>query len=342
MAAMALETAVRYPAISPKSWEHPADRAATSALHAIPLIDRVVKRLGELTIEKRFRQVILGDAVRLGPNQIPATWRSQVRVATVLDLKEPPPLYITQYPLANALTFGVSKPTVILFSGLLTDYQPDEIEAVLAHEAGHVLSDHVYYTTVMVLLRQVLSGALSQVPLAGLPIRGLYYLLLEWARAAELSCDRASALALVDPLVTCRMLMRTAGGPIEGMNVDAFIQQATEFAAEDDLFARRMRFQVEINRTHPFAVRRVAELSRWVASGDYDRIRAGSYVRRGEEPRTSAEFDAAVHHYAERFNGVVERTVGGVSKLSGQIADWLRREPRERVAEGDETDFADE
>ena len=42
----------------------------------------------------------------------------------------------------------------------------------------------------------------------------------------------------------------------------------------------------------------------WVRSGEYDRIVAGNYPRRGEEPPPSAEFDAAVDHYRERFCGV--------------------------------------
>ena len=48
---------------------------------------------------------------------------------------------------------------------------------------------------------------------------------------------------------------------------------------EEDLFARRSRFWSEMRRTHPPAVRRVEELVTWVESGDYDRIRSGSYVR---------------------------------------------------------------
>jgi hypothetical protein len=123
------------------------------------------------------------------------------------------------------------------------------------------------------------------------------------------------------------MLMRTAGGAVEGMNIDAFIQQATEYAEEDDLFARYTRFTSEMARTHPFTVRRVSELIQWVSSGEYDRIRSGSYTHRGEEPRPSEEFQSALSHYRERFALVVERTVGGVGKLSGQIADWLRRTP---------------
>lgn len=328
---MAIEHALTYPDISAKAYEHPADRAATSTLHTIPLLDRLLKVLSELGFEKRTRQLMLGDAVRLGPDQIPSVWNAHVRATAVLDLPEPrPPLYVTQLPFANAMTFGANRPTVLAWSPLLTDYQPDEIEAVLAHEAGHVLSEHVYYTTVLVILGQILQGSLSGAPLAGLPVRAVYLALLEWARAAELSCDRASALAMGDPRITCSMLMRMAGGPVPGMNVDAFVRQATEYVDEDDLLARRARFSSEINRSHPFAVRRVRELVDWVESGAYDRIRSGSYVRRGEEPPPSAEFQDAVRHYRERFLGVIERTGGGMAKLSNQVAGWVRGAGRSR------------
>jgi Zn-dependent protease with chaperone function len=330
---MPIELATRYPGLSPRSYEHPADRAATSALHAIPLLDRLVKRFGRLGVEARYRQMLLGDAVRLGPDQVPAVWAIHFRAATRLDVA-PTPLFVTQQPTVNALTFGMRSPVIVVASSLLADHDPDEVESVLAHELGHVLSDHVTYSTALVLLAQLLSGALSDIPLAGLPVRGLYVALLEWSRAAELTCDRAAALAVDDPMVVCRMLMRMAGGALPGMQVDAFIRQATEYTEEEDLFARRARFASEIGRTHPAAVRRVRELVTWVASGDFDRLRSGSYVRRGEEPPPSAEFDAAVRHYRERFTGVVDRTVGGVNKLSSQVTSWLRRD-------ADSSDFSD-
>lgn len=323
---MAIELATRYPGLSSRTYEHPADRAATSALHAIPMLDRVVKRIGSLGIEQRYRQQLLGDAVRLGPDQIPAAWSSYLRAATHLDLADPPPLFVTQFPMSNAMTFGMRKPVIVASSSLVGGYSADEVESVFAHEVGHVLSDHVTYSTAMVLLGVLAQGALSDVPFADLPVRGLYFALLEWHRATELSCDRAAALAMDDPMVVCRMLMRMAGGALEGMDVDVFIRQATEYAEEEDLFARGARFTSEIGRTHPLAVRRVRELIVWVQSGEFDRIRSGSYVRRGEEPPPSAEWDAAVRHYRERFTGVVERTAGGVTKLSNQISSWLRRQ----------------
>jgi Zn-dependent protease with chaperone function len=330
-----VDLATGYPQISSRSYEHPADRAATSALHAIPLFDSLVKRFARLGAESRYRQVLLGDAVRLGPDQLPALWASHVAAASRLDI-EATPLFVTQHPLVNALTYGMRSPVILVSSSLVLAHEPDEVEAVLAHELAHVLSDHVTYSTALVLLTRALASTVADMPLAGLPLRGLYLALLEWSRAAELTCDRAAALVVGDPIVVCRVLMRIAGGALEGLNVDAFIRQATEYVDEEDLFARRSRLAMELGRTHPAAVRRVRELVKWVESGDYDRIRAGSYVRRGQEPAPSAEFDAAVRHYRERFAAMVDRTIGGVNKLSDQIATWLRRTGDDGSAEDTE------
>ena len=340
---MQIEPSVRYPQISPRSYEHPADRAATAALHAIPLFDRLVKRFARLGVETRYRQILLGDSVRLGEDQLPNIWAMHQRAAARLDIPATP-LFVTQQPVMNAMTFGMRSPVVLMHSELVKSYDDEEVETVLAHELGHVLSDHQTYSTALAILAVLVRGVLSNVPLAGLPVRGLYLVLLEWSRAAELTCDRAAALEIEDPRVVSRMMMRSAGGALPGMSLDAFVRQATEYTEEEDLFARRARFFIEMGRTHPAAVRRVRELITWVQAGDYDRIRSGSYVRRGQEPPPSAEFEAAVNHYRERFTGMIDRTIGGVNKLSSQITSWLRGQGDDGV-DGDEEgeeDTADE
>jgi hypothetical protein len=269
--------------------------------------------------------VLLGNAVRAGDDQLPELWDSYRACVRVLDLDRTPELYATQTALVDAMTVGARNPVVIVASSLVGSYQPIEVRAVLAHEAGHVLSEHYTYTTALVIISEVVRGALPRSLLTGLPIRALYLALLEWSRMAELSSDRAAALVLGDPLPVCQMLMRIAGGALEGMNLDAFVRQATEYEEEDDLYARHTRFREELGRTHPFAVRRVRQLVRWVSDGDFDRIRAGQYVRRGQEPPPSEEFDAALDHYGDRFEAMVDRVGGGVQRVADQISAWLRR-----------------
>ena len=61
-----------------------------------------------------------------------------------------------------------------------------------------------------------------------------------------------------------------------------------------------------------------------MSEGEFDPIRSGHYVRRGQEPPPSAEFDAAVSHYGDRFVAMVDRVGGGVQRVADQISDWLR------------------
>ena len=223
------------------------------------------------------------------------------------------------------MTIGAKTPIVIVNSSLLRSFDEKEVETVLAHETAHVLSEHYTYTTALVLLSQFLLGALPRSLLLGLPVRAMYLALLEWSRAAELSADRAAALVMGDPLQPCRVLMALAGGSAPGMNFEAFLKQASEYDAEDDLFSRHARFWSELNLTHPVAVRRVKELTEWVDTGAYDRIRDGDYPRRGEEPPPSQEFEDAVAHYRERFARILDRAAGGVQDLGRRLGSWLDR-----------------
>jgi len=322
---VAIEVAHRYTQISAKAYEHPADKAATSALHSVPLLDMVIKRLTDLGHERRLRQIVMGNAIRLGPKQVPEVWAAYVRCATILDLESPPDLYIVNNAEINAMTIGAKTPIVIVNSSMIRSFDPLEVETVLGHEVSHVLSEHYYYTTALVLLAQFLQGSLPRSLLLGLPVRGMYLALLEWARAAELSADRAAALVMGDPLQPCRVLMQLAGGSVPGMDFDEFLKQAGEYESEDDLFSRHTRFWSELNLTHPVAVRRVKELTEWVQTGAFDRIRNGDYPRRGQEPPPSEEFEAAVAHYKERFSRVLERAAGGVQELGKRLGSWLER-----------------
>ncbi len=312
----------RYPSISAKAYEHPADKAATAALGSIPLLDRVLKKLSELRFERSFQQLLLADAVRLGDRQLPDVYRAHLGALQVLDLDARPGLYVAQLQSINALTVGSAHPVVIVSPGLVKSTSPEEMKAALGHEAGHVLSDHVHYSTVLAILQRLMASGLS--PVGRLPIQAVVLVLLEWYRCAELSCDRAATLVVDDPLTVCRLLMGVAGGGVEGLNVDAFVKQATEYAETEDLLARPGRWLTEIGRTHPFGVRRVGELTRWVGEGELDRIRSGSYVRRGQEPPVTDQLRQATDHYRERFTEIVDRVAGGTQKLFKQFSSWLR------------------
>jgi len=76
--------------ISPRAFQHPADRAATAALRQVPYLDQVVRRLIELGYERAMRQAMLGSAVRLGQEQLPRIWVLEREVFHTLDLEDVP------------------------------------------------------------------------------------------------------------------------------------------------------------------------------------------------------------------------------------------------------------
>jgi Zn-dependent protease with chaperone function len=310
----------RLTGISPKAYEHPADRAATAALKAIPHLDTVVRKVIEFGYERALRRSVLGSAVRLGEDQLAHVWRAHSRAYATLDLEPVPDLYLTQFPVANALTFGAERPVVVINSELVQLLDPEELRGVFAHEAGHVLSDHVLYRTALVILIRL--SSLPGIPVPLFPLRAA---LMEWVRAAELSSDRAAALVIRDPLAVCRILMViTAGAEASQLDLDVFMKQGQDYREKASPFDRFSRLLADLNLTHPMSVQRVHELMEWVKSGDYDRIVDGSYITRKDPVNPKAEAGDAVAHYTERFRETFRELGDSIEDAGRQLSDWLR------------------
>jgi Zn-dependent protease with chaperone function len=306
--------------ISPRAYEHPADRAATAALKAIPYVDAAVRKIIEFGYERALRRGILGSAVRLGENQLADVHRAHARAFVTLDMEPIPELYITQHPVANALTIGSAQPIVVVNSELIRLLDVEQLRGVFAHEAAHVLSDHVLYGTALAILM-----SLSSLPGIPVPLFPLRTALMEWSRAAELSCDRAAALVTRDPLAICRTLMiMSAGAEAASLDLDVFIEQGREYRQKASVFDRISRLVSDLNLTHPMSVQRVHELISWVESGAYDRIVGGDYPTREEPADVRAEAGDAVNHYSDRVRGTFRDLADSVEEGARQLNDWLR------------------
>ncbi|MDX6565391.1 MAG: hypothetical protein QOE10_1053, partial [Gaiellales bacterium] len=203
-------------------------------------------------------------------------------------------------------------------------FDDDELETVLAHEAGHILSEHVLYQTALMILLQLVP--LGRVPaLAGLPLIAIRSALLEWFRAAELSSDRAATLVNRDPLVTARTLMVLAAGvPSKRLDLDSFLRQGQDYQDWSSSWDRLSRLMSELNLTHSYPVRRVAELMQWVQSGEYDRIVGGEFVKRDQAPDPKQEAGKAYDHYRERFRKTFEDAGESLENSIDGMTEWLK------------------
>jgi Zn-dependent protease with chaperone function len=319
-----------YTNISSKAYEHPADRAATAALKAVPMLDTLVRKLIEWRYERALRQFYLGNSIKISEQQLPELWSAHVGVSRILDMPEVYDLYVSSPVLGGAQAIGSGKPMIVIDSQLLERLGGGEQRVVVAHELGHVLSDHVVYMTALNILMSVGNG----LPFfLGIPFRAVKAVLLEWYRAAELSCDRAATLAVRDPRIVCQTLMVTAGAlPADRLNLDAFMAQAMEYETWDDPSDRVRRFFNEIGQTHTYAVRRVSEVMKWVQEGEYDRIVRGEFRTRDQEADVREEAGEAFEFYADRFRTIFKDIGDNVAQMGSQIgsvaeqvADWVRR-----------------
>lgn len=319
------ELAWKLEQISPRAYQHPADRAATAALKKIPYLDQVVRKLIALGYERALRAASLGSAVRLGQEQLPGIWVLHRQVFNALDMERVPDLYMTQFPIANAFAIGTERPIVVLNSELVRILDDEGQRVVLAHEAAHIQSDHVLYRQALAIL--LMLGSSMRLPfLAGLPLLAIQLALLEWSRAAELSCDRAAALVTRDPLAVCRaMMVIAAGEAAEDLNLDAFIAQGMEYSDAGSGLERLTKLMQDLRLTHPMPVRRVRMLLDWVREGEYDRMVRGDYLRRGEEPEAREEAEAAGAFYGDRIGEAITAAGTSVAEVGQQLGDWLKR-----------------
>ena len=274
------------PEIAPVSWEHPADRAALQALRAIPGVDEVIKKvLSILGGERGIRLLFQANAVRVGPAQFPRLWLMHLENCTTFGWAKIPEVYVTQTPIFNAGANGIDDPFIVLHSAALEILDEDEIRTLLAHELGHVMSGHSLYRTIAAILALVSLGALPM--LAGIALLPVKLAFLEWSRKSELSADRAGLLGCQDVMVAQRLDLKMAGGVRSGfftnadLNLDAFMAQAHEYVNTNEGLDVVYKVLHTLGVTHPMHTVRAAETQKWVASGDYERILAGEYVRRG-------------------------------------------------------------
>lgn len=320
------------PDIAAVSWEHPADRAALQTLRSVPGFEEVTRKiLAFLGGERGIRLLFQANAVRVGPTQFPKLWTTHVEVSTTFDWPEVPELYVSQTPVFNAGAYGVDHPFIVLHSAALELLDDDEVRVLLAHELGHVISGHAFYRTIAAIL--FLVGASALPGLAGIALLPVRLAFLEWSRKAELSSDRAGLLGSQDPLAAQSLYMKMAGGVrppgMEGqLDLDSFMVQANEYAGSNEGLDLFYKVVSTLMLTHPMHTVRAAELQRWIAGGDYDRILRGEYARRGAETTQrplKEDLSAAGEYYAHEAKETFGQVVDAAKKAASRVGDAFKK-----------------
>jgi Zn-dependent protease with chaperone function len=262
---------------------HPLDRAARQQLEGIPLLQSAVKKYLKLVSERRDRNWLLSNAIRLGPDQLPEIYRMLPPVCVAFGIPEPE-LYLMRGP-ANAMTMGHSRTVIVLHDQILEDLAEDEIQAVIAHECGHALCEHVLYRQMALAVQGVGAGvgALGGTAgaIAGLASVPLQLALLNWFRKSELTADRAAALFMGSGEPMERALFHLLGVPkwfAGEISFARFAAQTVEFDAlnEESKWDRFLSRKLESGLTHPIPTIRIRELTTWTESSEFRQLVASA------------------------------------------------------------------
>jgi len=323
--------------ISSRAFEHPADRAALTAMRSIPGFDQFLRLTSGMLRERQYRLAYLASSVRVGPHQFSDLHELMDEVTTILDAPERPELYVYNHPVTNAITLGVDHAFIAISSALyeLTDH--DERRVVLSHELGHAMSGHALYKSVLMHLLN-LAASFSWVPAGGLGLRALIAALREWDRKCELSGDRAALLATQDLDACLRVHMKTAGGAhLDRIDVDAFLDQADEYDKAGDLRDGILKLLNTETTTHPWSVVRAAEIRRWSDSEQYRAVLEGTYPLRADDKEASFADNAreAARSYKKRIDESTDPLVSAVRDIGNtagnaaeSVVDWFTRTAR--------------
>ncbi|MDX2216481.1 MAG: M48 family metallopeptidase [Oculatellaceae cyanobacterium bins.114] len=255
-------------------FRHPLDLEATQALKQIPGIDLLVRNLLGPVAEQFFYLENIASSILVSEQQLPHLYTLLVDACKILDLEQPQ-LYIRQHPVPNAYTFAMrgKQPFIVVHTSLIELLTPEEIQAVIAHELGHLKCDHSVYLTLANLI-MLAAGQLE--PFGTLIAQSLQDRILEWVRCAEFTCDRAALLVSQNPRVVASVLMKLTGGSptlSSQLNLDAFLAQARSYDAISSSELGQLLKQVQTAQlTHPVPVLRAREIDQWATSQTYQSL----------------------------------------------------------------------
>lgn len=258
--------------MSPNEFIHPEDAAALRQMESIPGFPLFVKKVLSWGFENLRYGINMASCIRLSEKQLPEIYKHLPPICEKLAIPEPE-FYLTMDPVPNACTFGDTRIFITVTSGLLELLNDDELDAVIAHECGHILCRHVLYHSVA---QMIMEGTKSSELLSALTIP-VQLALLYWQRKSELSCDRAAAV-ITSPEVVSRSMARLSGGPkslTNHLNMAEWALQADQYESikNESTWNKALQISAIATQDHPFSAVRVREILKWGLSEDYLRLK---------------------------------------------------------------------
>ena len=259
--------------MKPTDFIHPEDAAAIRQMESIPGFAAFIKRVLALGIET----LQYGLAIRLSEKQLPDIYRHLPPICQRMGIPEPE-FYLQMDPVPNAWTMGDTRIYITVTSALVEMMSDEELDAILAHECGHIMCRHVLYHTVA----QWISQGIASLGILGKLAIPIEFAMLYWYRKSELSADRAASI-ITSPEVVASTMARLSGGPnsiTSQIDLREWAQQAEEYdrIQNSGMWNKALQLSVIAGQSHPFSAVRVREILKWGESEQYNMIKNGNFT----------------------------------------------------------------
>jgi len=240
-------------------------------IESIPVLPRAVEWVMDNWNTPLYRAQLLGDGVRVSPNQLQSVYSLAHFSACRLGIPVPD-VFVKQDPTLNAYTLGTnSDPVIVIHSALLDALEQDELLFIVGHEMGHVHCRHVVYNTIARLIATGLGA------LAASLFHPLSMAISAWQREGELTADRAGVIVCQNPEASLKAIAMLAVGSrkmLSEMNLASYLDQSL---ANKNIYADLNR--IFSARSHPYLSARAAKLVEFVRS-PHGRILVGPSMPR--------------------------------------------------------------
>lgn len=217
------------------------------------------------------RTELLGTAVKVSDLQYPRVYEAAKKAGAALRVRVPVVFAAPSSSIKVKVLGTDDAPHLIVNLELAEKLTDDELVAAIGHELGHVQNGHILYATALHYLTSSAAFFVRWV------VQPAIMTLQAWSRRAEVTCDRASLLAVRDLNKTLEAMVKLELGPNmerAGSTPASGGEKNSAFNAEEYLKSqpdpkKGIGRYGELFRSHPYVPKRVQALKLFAESALY-------------------------------------------------------------------------
>ncbi|MEO8552055.1 MAG: M48 family metallopeptidase [Kofleriaceae bacterium] len=207
------------------------------------------------------RTELLGTAVKVSDTQFPRVWEAAKKAAGMLNVRLPAIFAAPSSSIKVKVLGTEDSPHLIVNLELAEKLEDYELIAAIAHELAHIQNGHILYATALHYLNTSAAFFVRWV------VQPAIMTLQAWSRRAEVTCDRASLIAVRDVDKTLGAMVKLELGLDKGsaFNAEEYLRSLPEVKKSIGRYA-------ELFRSHPYVPKRVQALRLFADSALYAQL----------------------------------------------------------------------